>query len=282
MRRAPPAPLRPPRGGSGKTGKLKLDPDVSFKVEDFERMIEAKGLTLRWSRCVHCPCYSRESGAANPDCNLCRGRGRWYVHPAAADLRHRAAERDYLEITGVLSSVHTSERRADVTGLVRAGHAELTVGGGKRVGWMDRFVAVDQRLAWTETLVRGSGNEVPIGRTGRTTAEQPIAMRYRPWDIEFVGDAAGTMYFEGTHFDLVREAQGEPGRMVWRDDEGPDEGDPYAVHYVAQPVWLVVDSSYAIQNVYGWPHGIRGQYHLQDLPLTFEVQLEYLSEMEGS
>jgi len=56
---------------------MELDPD------SFNAHLDHMGQTVKWRRAHACPCVSPKSGAANPACPTCRGKGYFWDAPVA-------------------------------------------------------------------------------------------------------------------------------------------------------------------------------------------------------
>lgn len=259
-------------------------PNPQFNVTQFNAMIAAKGLTFRWSRAAQCPCATSDTRGVDPTCALCLGRGVWYVHPRAATLTHQVDSGvDWAPLKAVLSSQTVEEDRTPAVSLWRSGRADLTVPLGEVVGFRDRFVAVQHQMPWTEIVRRDTSSAVvPVGRTGRPTATQLTALRYRPLSILFVGGADGTLYRENSDYLLRRPQLDEPGVLQWVTGRGPSNGSYYTVVYLCHPTWVVADYSFAAQASIGPAAGLKGTDGVQQLPTTYHVALDFLANEDGS
>ena len=257
-----------------------------FNNTFFADLFDAKdGLatTFRWSRAIACPCrLNEDTDQHDPNCALCGGDGWWYRNPELDIEKAPAFERDYLEVNAVFSSASVSPDMFQQFGTWGFGDATLTVPGVSRVGFRDRFKAMQQEMPWTELLLRNTAsNAVPIGKSMRTTSVQRTAMRYEPTRIEVVATTTDE-FREGYDFILSQETQDEPRKLTWLPGMGPANGERYTVHYVCRPVWIVDKATYAIQNSRGPDAGILGKNNLQFLPTTVGIKLDYLTFAEGT
>lgn len=260
--------------------QLKTSPLGAFSPENFSKLLQGRGLSYRWSRALVCSCRLNSVTAQwDPTCPRCDGSGYVYVSPCAYEERHLTAE--YIEVKAVFSNVAIDTDEADTApSPYSRGKAQLTVQGEMRVGWRDRFVGIEQEMAFSELLVRGATAEVPVGRTGLTRDEKATAMRYEPVAINYIEqylDGSLTVYYPGIDFELKGGYGSVPNRLKWFDGQGPDEGTHYAVHYVIHPVWVVDQSTYNIQNSVGPAAGLKGSDVTQYLPTTFAVKLDYIT-----
>lgn len=257
----------------------KFGPLSSFDPEQFTKVIQGRGLWYRWSRAVTCPCQlNPDTSQWDPTCERCSGDGWAYISPYADQERH--LDRDFAPIRAVFSRITDNPTVMEELGPWHHGHAQLTVQGETRVGFRDRFVGVEQEMAWSEVLVRGSGDEIEVGIGGRTTSEQLEAMRYEPVRINYVeSEISGTrtIYYEGTDFKLNQPHGDGVNTMEWLPGKGPAAGARFVVHYDVHPVWIVNQGVYNIQNSKGPDAGLKGAAVLQHLPTTFQVALDYLT-----
>lgn len=266
--------------------QLKTAPLAAFDPAAFAKLIQGRGIWYRWSRAVDCPCrLNSDTDQWDITCARCAGDGWMFVNPCAAQERHMPTK-DYTRVRAIFSTVTDKPTNVEVHGEWIYGNATLTVQNEMRVGFRDRFIAEQQEMAYSEFLVRGAGDRVPVGLHGRTAAEQETAMRYEPVRINYVedDDQAGTrtIYYEGLDFIHVGPAGSEPAHMQWKPGKGPPEGRDYVVHYDIRPVWLVAEGIYRIQNSVGPEAGLSGADVLQHLPTTFKVGLDFQTPKRGT
>ena len=254
---------------------------ATFDPLAFAQLIQFHGMEYWWSRAVECPCrLNADTDQFNPTCSRCGDDGWLYVNPCAAQERHTT--RDYTLVRAVFSTVGGSPTVTDVIGSLGFGEATLTVQGEMFVGYRDRFIGVNQQMARSELLIRGASDLVPVGWAGLTSAEQRTAMRYEPVQINYVEDDDGagnrTIYYAGSDFILKNGGPGGVNQMQWLAGQGPPAGRLYVVHYSMHPVWVVDESVYLIQNSRGPAAGLKGQPVDQNLPTTFKVKLDWLTQ----
>lgn len=267
--------------GPGQRDQTKTTPKATFDPEQFAKAIHGLGLEFHWSRAIACPCSLNDSETYQPDptCARCGGDGWWYVNPYLRDERH--SDRDYHLVKAVFAQAALKPDLYQNFGPFTFADALMTVTDDMRVGFRDRFIGIQQEMAWTETVLRGDTALVPIGKSDRTTAIQKTSLRYEPLRIEFVADDSN-YYWENVDWKIRRATLSEPTRLEWIAGRGPASGTRYTVHYVCRPVWIVDDATYGIQHSIGPEKGLKGTDTLQNLPTTFKVKLEYLVRSRGS
>ena len=256
----------------------------AFNLDQFDTAIQTLGLRFQWSRAITCYCRLDNSDQPDPTCSECKGTGWWYISPEAARERHLT--RDFIPIRAVPSMAKGSFNDANeinTLGMWYGGEMQLTAHHDCMVGFRDRFKCLDQRMAFTQRLIRDTGSDmVAVGYNGRTTDEQTAAMRYEPLRINYVVGPDGTVYRRGPHWDIRERTETEPTRMYWKAGQGPANGDRYVVHYDCHPVWIVADFTYGIQTLPGPERGAKGEFAPRVLPCTFKVMLDFLTNQEGA
>lgn len=257
---------------------------AAFDLDLFSSQIQTLGLRFQWSRALTCYCRLDNSDQPDPTCSECKGSGWWYISPEAGRERH--LNRDFIPVKAVPSMAKSSFSDADdinALGLWYGGEMQLTVQHECMVGFRDRFKCLDQRMAFTQRLIRKTVSDmVPVGYNGRTQEEQLSAMRYEPLRVNYVVGSDGTVYQNGTHWRVRERTNTEPTRLYWLAGEGPADDERYVVHYDCHPVWIVADFTYGLQALEGPEHGAKGEFLPRVLPTTFKVMLDFLTNQEGS
>lgn len=271
--RAPPARAKVPAAQANKGTVAKFAPAILDKV------IQSSGLTFRWSRGLPCPCRSPETDQPAVGCELCIGTGWHYVNPNAVKERH--ATRDHAVVACGFAQAMERVDLFEALGAWVFGDAVLTAQNDMKVGLYDRFVGMEQEMAWAEIRVRLAEDAIPIGLTGRTTLEQRGALRYEPVAINYLRTRAAT-YWERVDYTLRAATLTEPSRVQWKPGRGPAVGERYSIHYICRPVWVVTDGMYAIQSARGPAQELAGLPVVQALATSFKVTLDYLPRAQGS
>lgn len=274
--------------------ELKKRPLARFQPKQFRKLIQGLGLEFRWSRAVPCTCaLNSETDTWDPTCVRCGGNGFQYVNPdeennpGITDLG-----KDYVNIHAVLSNLALDPKVQQPIGGWHFSDGMLTVQHEIRVGYRDRWVAINHEMAWVEELVRGSGLVVPVGKNQRTAEIQAQATRYEPIDVNFVAadDGLGTqtIYYAGTDYTITAAIEDadtdtyEPAKLTWVSGRGPATDQRYVVHYTCHPVWIVDDATYSIQGAQGPAEKLKGTIAARMLPTTFKVKLDYLTDQRGT
>lgn len=109
----------------------------------FNRHINHMGQRMLWRQSFACPCISEHSGAADPACPLCRGKGRVWDNP--------------IEGLAGISTQQANPQNQDF-GQLMQGDATLTVGSDSpiyEIGRFDRVTLLNSTDTFSRTLVRG-------------------------------------------------------------------------------------------------------------------------------
>lgn len=262
-----------------RAGKKPIVPHMNTTM--FAETFEGLGTEFRWSRAVVCPCRLDDmTEQPDPTCVLCGGKGIWYRNPEAEN--EKEATRDYLTVKAIFSSATVNPDLYTPNGRWDHGDATLSLYAEARVTYRDRFVAMQQEIAWSELLVRDTSSDiVSVGKGGRTTTKKKSTMRYPAVSVQIVA-TRDEEYHEGYDFILTQETKTEPRQLKWLPGMGPANEEIYTIHYICRPVWVVDKETYAIQNSVGPKEGILGKNELQFLPTTFAVRLDFMTEAQGT
>lgn len=265
------------------TALTKFGPLGAFDPDLFAQAIQGLGLSFRWSRALECPCRMENSDQWKPDCSLCGGDGWWYVSPETDRDRHLS--RDYVPVKCTFGRATIKENFDQEFGGFSFTEAIMTMQTPMRVAWRDRFVGMDQEMAWNELIVAsGAGTTIEVGKTTRTTEAQTRSMRYEPVVVNLVAsesDGVPTYYREGVDYKMLEATGDNPVRLQWLPTKGPVAGTILTVHYSCRPVWIVDDATYGVQSLQGPEQGSKGAYKPRNLPTSFKVKLDFLTPARG-
>lgn len=263
---------------------------ATFDPSKFDALLKANGLFFRWQRAIDCSCrLNTETDQPDPTCIYCLGGGWRLINPEywpeTVDPAVQVAK-TYYRVQIAFANVALDPTIQNMLGSWTFGDGLLSVPGYMRVTFRDRFIGEQQVMGWSELLVRKDSAIVSVGKMGRSREDQEAAMRYEPFEINYVEQVDGddrTIFEEDVDYVFVAETDDEPGHMEWLDGRGPAVGAHYAVHYNCHPVWVIDDAVYATQHVRGQQRGIAGRKDtVQFLPTTFKVRLDYLTDRRGS
>lgn len=247
---------------AGVKGRAELQPD------EFTFQVETMGYRLAWSRACRCPCapVNDQTEQADPNCELCSGRGWLQFRPELAVMDpHKVGDLDTLQkrilsentaslIFGVMTGFASTARPWEATGQRYDGSAQLTVRHENKIGHLDRIVNLDVLIPYTQRLQLVDDGRVPLRYYARAVNLM------RTFDQVFT---------KGTHFEVT------DGDVTWVGD-APAAGTWLAVHYLVHPTY----------RIWSWPHVLRSTRVKRkttskigvnkDLPIQAMVQYEWL------
>ena len=116
---------------------------------DFDDLLTSLGQQFIWRKAYACPCSNPSSGAANPACPVCSGKG-WTW--------------DATGVQGVAGVPNTNPRKVMAQfGIYEPGDAMLTIPQASpiySIGHMDRVMALNSPRPFTETLVHDGTDQL--------------------------------------------------------------------------------------------------------------------------
>lgn len=265
--------------------ELKYGPMGTFDPALFAKMIQADGLTFWWSRAIECPCRMTDSNQWDVSCAYCGGDGWWYVSPEDVRDRHRstALQYSYVPVECTFAQAGLNPSITETFGGWGFADALMTYQSEMRVAFRDRFIGVDQVMAYGELILSGGpGSVIRVGKSHRSTVDQRKAIRYEPIKVNIVVDQDRVRYYKGEDFRILEATIDEPQRIQWLAGKGPAEDHVVSIHYNCRPVWLVDDATYGIQGLKGPESTLKGVSEPRVLPTTFKVRLDYLTARRGT
>lgn len=178
---------------------MRLDP------LEFNDLLQALGQDILWRRAFACPCTNPHSGAADPKCPLCLGKGRSWGAPVDG----------YAGMTGM-----SAKRAWAQFGVAELGDVVVTLPSDSPVydiGQFDRVTMVNSSEPFSKTFTRGAGD----------------VLRFSPTTIDRVYWIVSNAEVEGEIPDVD-----ENGAMTWASG-GPATGAVYNVTGRFRPEYFV-------------------------------------------
>lgn len=117
---------------------------MKFSSRRFNRHLDNLGQNYKYRRSFACPCFNRDSGAADPKCTLCLGKGRYWE--SAVDARAATASQK--------TQMHWAKM-----GMYEDGDIVITVPENSPIwnaGQYDRIIMMNATDKFSEPLVRGA------------------------------------------------------------------------------------------------------------------------------
>ena len=266
----------------------KIKPRVDFDMSSFRQKVYEKGLRIKWEQSAECPCQTvisvgtgtnmynqaRTSGTREPQSNCagCGGSGVLYTFQQEIRALVIGAQQDY--------------DRFRLYGEYAKGMVGITTLPEHMPGVLDRFTLLDNYMTFKETVVKASAATQPlrypiasksvvVGTEADLTNSETITvdvLHIAKADVN--GTYSSQVYTKGVHFTVV------DGKVDWTLGTAlgvaPTEGEYFAVTYVANP-------RYAVMN---HPHAFRDTYILRktadpvltQMPIKVDCMLDFLTD----
>lgn len=248
---------------------------VDFKADDFADMIETKTGRLAWARSTMCECtgYSRQTGQPDPLCPNCNGKGFRFFRPInyvvdttrlglLDPIQTKIVEDNKcVVIRGLLMGLQKQPTIYEALGPWANGSSLLTLRAENLAGYYDRFIQLDDFMAYSEVLEVGP--------------DDFMGTRYPCVQINAIL-AGGTQYRPDD--DYITQ---DDGRVRWKAGKKPAAGTRVTINYTCHPVWTVLEmsnlirSSLVLQRVAN-PFTPEGDH--VHLPRRWVVRLEHLPD----
>ena len=209
--------------------------------DQFDLLIRQKGLRVRWSRAILCPCrLNTKTDQADPSCKGCSGDGWFYILPSNLPTLPEYANVGFVDtanskatqviVTGIAKNVEIYENFGEwVFGSIRC-----TTFSFHDMAYRDRFVFVDGVTDYQQILKVGASRKIPVGR------EQKINIRY---PAKCVLEALEVVPATGAKIDHAARITVEAdGSLTFSDPALPALGTLLTVVYQHNPVYVVMQS----------------------------------------
>lgn len=243
---------------------------VDFKPEQFELIIETKGYLLAWTRAGICPCISPSDGTQQPDpnCSICDGQGLTYFGTSTpqdltdytfTDLQQSIIDdQNAMIIRGVITNITNTQDRIDQISNWVEGDANLTVRADNKLGYLDRVVGLDCKIAYTERL--------------EADGTSTLSTRYPVIEMNQLRSYS-SVYVLDTDFEIAID-----GSITWL--TGPPEVDTVlSAHYLCHPTWIIINHPHAARvssRLYKTPTPTTPTGDPIDLPVQAVIRYEFL------
>lgn len=256
----------------------KIRPRVDFDIEEYRKLIFAKGVDLTWEQCAECPCSRPASdfsldllqasteriGEARADCPLCEGNG-YFWHSSQ-------------EIRAIVNSAYANTERFALYGEYARGMVSVSTLPEHLPSYGDRFTLKASVSVYRETKTRSQTIEAlryPI--ESRTLDLQGGTQVLKVLHLQRASasgvSTASDSLTEGTDFQVTTDGKLD---FTLGDASGraPEVGARFSVSYFARPRYYVADR----------PHTHRDSVFIRKspteapllLPLQVNCSLEFM------
>lgn len=186
-----------------KESKLHDDTDakgrVDLRVDDFDRLIEQKGVNFKVYRTSYCPNVKSVDGAEHEiDCQLCNGSG-WI-------------DRNPLCVKGFIQNQEL-ERMLDASGQHDGNSVLITFPIGIELQYFTLIELVDFTDIYFQRVMRKPGSLVDV-------------LKYKACRVNMVIDSNGVEYFQDQDYKLDPN-----GSIQWSSARKPADNVIYTIHY---------------------------------------------------
>ena len=169
---------------------MKLNP------ASFNRFLSGIGQRLVWRKSYACPCITAHSGASDPGCQFCAGKGRTW----------RAGMSGYAGVSSM-----SAQRKFSDAGIYEDGDLLLTIPSNTplyEMGQYDLILMLDGSQPFSSVLERGASDELSF---------PPVAIDRIFWRVN------------GVEFSSAATAVDADNKIVWGANAQPPAGVQYSV-----------------------------------------------------
>ncbi len=258
----------------------KVRPRVDFNMEEYRKLVFAKGVDLTWEQCAECPCSrsaseftlnliestTQTTGEARPDCELCDGVGYFWHSPQT--------------IRAIVTGGSANTDKYAVYGEYARGMVSVSTLPEHLPAYGDRFTVLESVMVFRETRTR-TANAVeslryPIQARTLDLAgglETVRVLRLQYADAQGLSQIANNLT-EGVGFEITQSGEID---FSLGDTAGtaPAAGTAYSIAYFARPRYYVADR----------PHTHRDSVNIRksptESPLALPVQVQCSLEFMG-
>jgi hypothetical protein len=183
---------------------------VDLRVEDFDVLLEQKGVNFRVYRTMYCPnVKSVDGGEHEIDCQLCNGSGYVDLNPITSK--------------GFIQN-QDLERMMDGLGGQHDGNSVLiTFPIGVELQYFTKIEMCDFTQLYFQRVLRKPGTNVDV-------------LKYKACRVNQVMDRQGVQYFQDQDFKLDAN-----GNMLWLTRK-PADNVPYSIHYECHITYRTVNA----------------------------------------
>lgn len=232
---------------------------ADFRIDEFRKTIQQKGIYLTWEQQAVCPCNVKDSSEYGLDidviddislnskqnnitCPVCNGAGRIFHSPELIQAI----------MTKPTIAVGTSDQKNMEYGLYQDSYSNFTIEPEHFISFGDRLTLRDSLMIFKEVIERGNtlidSTAHPIRKYNFETQTGPVELGVL---YLHVADANGLtipneILEEGVDFEITAD-----GNIDWTICDAaklPDEGQRLSITYYTNPSYIVVKIPYIIRD----------------------------------
>lgn len=212
---------------------------VDFYTEDYNDLVNQKGMKVDWEQAIVCECLSDDSHQPDFGCKLCNGSGFRYLPPKS--IR-------------VVSTTFSSSVKLETIGVREPGTAYITPPSDVIMGYRDRLKFVDFQCKYSETIAIDPETKFS-DRTHRNIRSVLFLVQ---------GDS---QYEENVDFEITKDEF----HIKWLDDKTLPSGN-LSILYLTTPSYLVVDLLHELRATYV-KHKVPEE-EFREFPKQYQVRRE--------
>lgn len=194
---------------------------VDFYTEDYDKLVQQKGMKCEWEQAIVCQCISEDSSQPDFSCPICHGSGFRYLPPL--DVR-------------VVATSFSSSVKLESLGIREPGTAYVTPPSDVIMGYRDRLRFVDFQCKFSEVI---RFNMTEDGCFSQKTYRNIKSIQCLLKD--------GMVYQEGEDFAITPDRH----HLCWTNRlNRPEPGDAFSILYMTTPAYLVTDLLHELRATY--------------------------------
>lgn len=220
---------------------------TDFKIKEFRKLIQQKGVRIAWEKTVQCPCYYKTTDELNfdlsniddisvnktgnvVDCPACKGSG--------------LVRYDREIIKGVISDLKNKDE-VDIAGLITKGEIKITLEPEHLPTYGDKFTLIDSVIVWNQTFtVEGDSVELDF----------PVVERQL--ELQSGLETIGVLYLQKTDINglgiidnTVPTHTIEDNVITFTDNATkPEIGTKCVISYYINPVYIVSEHPHIVRD----------------------------------
>lgn len=214
-------------------------PKVDFFVNQFDELIEQKGMIVQWEQAMFCHCYDESTGQPDYNCPYCGGSGFMYLPP--------------IETKVVTTNIDGKFDWTNV-GLKQPGTAYATSLSAVLMGYHDRLLFPDFKSKYSEVLTFIDGKSSRLHKPAKAVIKLLSTSADYEQDIDFKISEDG-YYLEWINVMTL-----------------PEDSTRIPVLYVTSPSYIIIDLLHELRATYAKVKTPEDKFF--ELPKQFLIQRE--------
>lgn len=212
---------------------------VDFYTQDYNELINQKGMKVEWEQAIVCECLSEDSHQPDFGCEFCNGSGFRYLPPKP--IR-------------VVSTTFSSSVKLETIGVREPGTAYITPPSDVIMGYRDRLRFVDFKCKYSETIVINP--ETKFSDVTHRNIKEVLFLVQGEFQYEL-----------GVDFEVTSDEY----HIKWINDKTLPDGN-LSFLYLTTPSYLVVDLLHELRATYVQHRVPKEEF--REFPKQYQVRRE--------